>query len=186
MSAETRQALDDAVQEQDEAREVEHRAGRELLDEVAAALPARVERLTRQAMSADADTARALGKEGVQKLRAALRATAEAIGEELRTKPGTPWRGDGRGFHATEYGVTRALEEMFGYPTKNRLDSILRDAGFNSRGPFPSERLAETGEHTDKIKAVVHAADAVSAASKTVSEARKANDDDDVMNLWGE
>ncbi|WP_133518915.1 hypothetical protein [Curtobacterium flaccumfaciens] len=187
MSAETRQSLDDAEREYDEAKKAEHRAGRELLGELAAALPARVERLTRDMVGTGPETARALGKEGVKELRASLRAAAEELAEQVRTKPGTPWRGTyALNFGVNEYAVTSSLVALFGPPERRKLVSTLRDAGFNPREPFPSERLAETVAHLDKINALVRAAEVADEAGSLAAAARKANDYDDVADLWGD
>lgn len=119
-------------------------------------------------------------------LRAALAAVAEEVAEEVRQTAGTPWRGSyAQSYGASNYAVTTAMEGLFGYPEKSRLQAPLLDAGFRAR-PFPSDRLAQTEDHSDKLTAVADAVRAVGLAARKVDAARKADDAQDVADAWGD
>ncbi|WP_144763988.1 hypothetical protein [Curtobacterium sp. 9128] len=188
MSEETRQAVDAAQREYDEADQAERSVGRALIDAVAEALPARVEALARKAVDKNPDQVRKLGSEGMQKLRASLRSAAEEVAGQMRDQSGTPWRGSyAQSFGTSNYAVTSALEGLFGYPEKSKLQAPMRDAGFNTHPePFPSEQLARTEDHTDMIAALTRATMATNTAAKKVDTARKANDAQDVADAWGD
>lgn len=184
MTDETRAALQQATEALASARETAERAKRACLAQIAADMPSRAAESARRVATEQPEVTKALGKDGVAKMRAALHAVADELGqqfvaaeEEIHWPVGTTYsRVENRHIHG-------ALFKRF-YRHTGSLSRVLTEHGYDLSGSDPF--LPQTLYAESKFSAVSSALTSLGLASGKFDSAKKADDNATVDDLWGE
>jgi hypothetical protein len=167
----------------------------ELLGAVAERLPAHAKDLAKRTAQSQAEATKALGAEGVKKLRKELDDMAEELAadvagavSEIRWPKPTTYN------PVTPNDVGTSLFNYMRGPKMNRMATVFKEHGFsihddNARGSQSlvlPQSLFSQDEISAEIKALGAALTAVMKAEKAVEAAKKADDLAAVDDLWGE
>lgn len=180
MSEDTARALGDAIAAEAEVRAATDRQKSECLAEIASGLPAKLKGLAKRWAHAEPDITRALGREGVEKLRAEL-------SEESRTLAATIVGGVEKiqwpsGSHVLTREVHSALfRYLYGAPV-DKITAVFERHGYNvrDRSVLPQDLYGE-----ERLQPVADALSALSKAQRVTAEVKAADDHSAVEDIWG-
>jgi len=189
MSNETSQSLREAQAMLAQAQKDADAAEQECLDAVAFDLPERIQSLAHAVALAEPDVTRGLGKEGVLRFRADLDQASKAVVADLQSATKTVKWPDAADYHDTSHDVHSALCSYLGGRLVDSIAAVFKNHGFDvgdrsSRGQslvYPALLLGQPQTST-----VAAALKSLAAAKSAVVKAKKADDDADVNDLWGD
>lgn len=187
MSDETAQVLAKAEEALAEMTKIAERETEEFLAGVASEIPSRVDRVLKKAAQEQPEVTKALGREGLAKLRADLAAEAKKIADDLlQSGPSIDWpvpRGWGS---SNTSDVASALTEHL---QAGPLADIYHAAGYGSSGNYRRTEMHSShlvDSSTPRYKQLVEVLRKLEDARSAVAEAKKADDAAIVADLWGE
>ena len=187
MSDETAQALAKAEEALAEVAKIADREKEEFLARVASEIPSRVDRVLKKAAQEQPEVTKALGREGLAKLRANLAAEAEKIADDLlRAGPSIDWpvpRGLGS---SNTSNVASALTEHL---RAGPLADIYHTAGYGSSGNYRRTEIHSghlVDSSTPRYKQLVEVLRKLEDARRAVAEAKKADDAAIFADIWGD
>ncbi|MFF5171750.1 hypothetical protein ACFY3U_03840 [Micromonospora sp. NPDC000089] len=193
MSDETERSLKKArVRASQVAAQVEDRK-REFLDAIARDLPVRVEKLAKSTAHAQPEVTKALGKDGLKKLRDELRGQATELATEVRGAAGQiKWPQASKYSPVTSRDLHSALFNFL-YRRCDSLAAIFKRHGFdvhddNSRHAqgliTPQSHLYSETEQEAEFTALAEALTALFPEEQSVTKAQAAHDQEVVDSLW--
>ncbi|WP_259557795.1 hypothetical protein [Brachybacterium sillae] len=194
MSEETRAVLHRAEEELTSARDHARTIELELLHAIAAELPARAEELARKTAHSQPEVTKALGGDGVKKLRADLRLKADELVAVLHGGVDAikwPQRKPTYSPVTAREVQTAILHFLYGSPVDS-MATIFKAAGFNvhddnaqrHQGLVLPQWLFSERDLQDQFEAVAQALNAVADAQAAAAQAKSADDKDEVDELW--
>ncbi|MCC3283341.1 hypothetical protein [Arthrobacter caoxuetaonis] len=167
----------------------------ELLGAVAERLPAHAKNLAKRTAQSQAEATKALGAEGVKKLRKELDDMAEELAADVAGAVSEiKWPKPTMYNPVTPNDVRTSLFNYMYGPKMNRMATVFKEHGFsihdeNARGSQSlvlPQSLFSLDEISAEIKALAAALTAVTKAEKAVEAVKKADDLAAVDDLWGE
>ena len=206
MSEETTRALENARARASRAGAEADNRKRDLLDTIARELPDRVEQLAKNTAHAQPDVIKALGKDGIKKLRDELRDQATELATEIRgaadqitwPKPNMPaitntlWMEPSIS-PVTSREIHSALFKFLYGRRCNDLAAVFKRHGFDVRDDnrqrsqslvLPQTCLYDEREQAREFEAVADALTALATEEYAVAKAQAAHDRDVVDSLW--
>lgn len=192
MSESTAQELkraETAVEARQQAADEEKRA---CLRVVAEGLPAAIDGIAKRTAQAQPDVTKALGVDGITKLRADLAAKASELAVELEDaieriewpSPSSEWS------TTSKRDVQSALFHYFYGGRANRVAAIFKQRGYAIEDDNHQRSQGLVHPHSfyreDDFVAVADAQNSLAAARRDYDEAKKADDEDTVSGIWGD
>lgn len=195
MSDDTQAALRRAEEELASARDRARTIQLQLLDTIAAELPAHTEELARQTAYKQPEVTKSLGSDGVRKLREELGSKAEELAASVRDGVDAikwPQREDLYSSVKAREVRTALFHFLYGRPVDS-MATIFKHAGFNvhddnaqrHQGLVLPQWLFSEGNLQEQFEAVAQALNAVAAARDATAKSKAADDKDAVDELWG-
>jgi hypothetical protein len=192
MSAETTRLLQEAIAEEDRAREDADLRKRECLAKVAADLPTKVADIARTAAHNQAEVTKALGKDGVARMRTELADAVSAVAIEVAGAIDNIWwpARDHHEHRVTPEDIHIALTKYLNDGRVHRIAAVLKRQGFDvgedrhSGVPqlFAGRLLCETGS----IGPVATAMNVLIQASAKTASAKDTDDRSAVDEIWAD
>jgi hypothetical protein len=191
MSDQTKGAWDRATASAEVARTTSDRLEQELLDHIAAGIPARVDAIAKGAAEREPDVTRQLGSDGIRAMRAELAEKATALAAEVRAASSQiSWPAE----EALRYGEvrTRHLDAaLFGYLHGQRMESIaevLQSHGYAIYGDStqPSQDVVNPHDFYSEqwLAPLAEARTSLSVAQGRVGDAKQVDDQASVRSIW--
>lgn len=169
-----------------EARQVAVAEQEKTLEQIAQQLPARAERIVLSHAHAQPQATKALGKHGLDALRAEVAAGAAAIGREFSgALDGVEWPATAdRYSKVMPREIHSSLFKRF-YRKLNRISDPIRKAGYAAGDARDAEVLPQQLYDESSFADVARALTAVAEAQRAFDKARVADDKSAVDDLWG-
>jgi hypothetical protein len=183
VTEETKRALQQATDAHAAAEAEATHQKRASMEQIAAELPDRVERTAKFVAKGDPDTTSRVGREGVAAMRAELTEAATELGRQFVLAVNDLEWPQGNRYVGVDSGeIHRAVASRFRGRTGS-LTQVLERRGYEPRGHvFSSESLFDQ----NAFEPLAEALTALSEAKEQLRKAKKADDDSNVDDLWGE
>jgi hypothetical protein len=167
------------------------RLAQELLDRIAAGVPAAVDAIARRAAEAQPDVTRKLGSEGIRAMRGELAERSAGLAGEIRAASAEiEWPLE----EAVRYGEvrTRHLDAaLFRYlhgPRMNAIAEVLQDHGYGTAGDgaTPAQELINPHDlYVEQwLSPLAEARTSLSVAENSVRAAQQTDDQATVRSIW--
>ncbi|MEU3456894.1 hypothetical protein ABZ671_25330 [Micromonospora sp. NPDC006766] len=194
MSEETERRLEEARARASQAgAQVEGRK-REFLDTIASDIPARIEKLAKGTAHAQPDVSKALGKDGLRKLRDELRDQAMELATEVcGSTDKIKWPKPQSEFSSVSSRHLHSALFDFLYPRCRSLAAIFKRYGFNVHDDnaqhaqglvTPQSHLYSETEQAAQFTALAEALNVLAEQERALAKAQVAYDRDVVDSLW--
>lgn len=184
MTDDTKNALEQAAQDLVSARAEADREKRACLAQIAAGLPEKAAEAAKYVATEQPVVTKALGKDGVAKMRSVLQTAAEELGQRfVAAEDEIDWPLGSAYSKVENRNVHSALFNRF-YKKTGTLSEVLTANGYKlgNSDPFIPQALYTESEFTSLAAALT----ALGKATERFKEARKADDDATVDDLWGD
>lgn len=167
----------------------------ELLATVARHLPGHAKHLAKRTAQSEPDVTRALGADGVTKLRAELEATADELAADIAGAASKIiWPTPSHFSPVTSNDIRTALFNYLHGQRVGKLAKLFKDSGYNihdnnnrgSQSLVLPQFLFKEEEMSAEIKSLGSTLMALFKANEAVVAAKKADDLADVDDLWGD
>lgn len=186
MSDDSRQALAAALATLTDAQQKADELKRVSLDQIARQLPDRVDAAARTVAKAQPEVTKSLGKEGIERLQDELARLSSVLASEVRGAIGAvKWPDKAPGY--TLYDAGDSVRNFL-RPRADRVASLLAKHGYDIREyGVRGQRVLEPKDLFDAalLRPLNDALVALDNAKRLANQAKKADDDSTVDDLWG-